>query len=486
MIVKNNHTEILQADASLIAEKIKNKSITCEECVTISIKRLREVSRTLNAVVETRFDVALQEAKEKDKLIRGNKVIFQDQPLFGVPVSIKESIDVESMKTTGGLHYRSDLMMTENASSVNKLQEAGAIILCKTNTPSLCFCHETDNKLYGRTNNAWNKKMTAGGSSGGEAALISTGASPLGLASDIGGSIRLPSHFNGVIGFKPGKFQVDTSGHFPPDQIPLKNRMSSIGPIGKSVRDVQLAYHLIAQPAERKALYEKMQIHMLPSDNGFPLSKETTTLLNALKRKLEKTHQIRLTTPPYFNDSAQIWQELMSIDGGKEIKQLTYNTDRPNVWRSYLREKLTNKTTIHQYLSWALIDSGIFKPSKKRQLEIKDFIKEGDYVLNNYLQNRLLIFPVYHTFAQPHGQVYKEIFSVNKTYEKYMPYLAYANVWGLPSLTVPLSLGNEHLPIGIQSIGKVGNEESIFNLGQQIEQQFGGYIRSTHYDKTKA
>src|SRR5699024_8124104 len=150
----------------------------------------------------------------------------------------------------------------------------------------------------------------------------------------------------------------------------------------------QLAYHLIDQPAERNALYEKMHNHMLPSDNGFPNSKETTTLLNALKRKLEKTQQMPLTKPPYLNDSAQIRQELISIDDGKEIKQLTYNTDRPNVWRSYLREKLTNKTTIHQYLSWALIGAGIFKPSKKRQLEIKDFIKEGDYVLNNYLQNR--------------------------------------------------------------------------------------------------
>src|SRR5699024_12711546 len=112
------------------------------------------------------------------------------------------------------------LMMTENASSVNKLQEAGAIILCKTNTPSLCFCHETDNKLYGRTNNAWNKKMTSGGSSVGEAALISTGASPLGLASEIGGSIRLPSHVKGVIGVKPGKFQVDTAVNLPLAQIP--------------------------------------------------------------------------------------------------------------------------------------------------------------------------------------------------------------------------------------------------------------------------
>src|SRR5699024_12518307 len=112
---------------------------------------------------------------------------------------------------------------------------------------------------------------------------------------------------------------LDTPLQFHVDQMTFKNRMFSIGLNGKSVRNVQLAYHLIAQPDERKALYEKMQLHMLPLDNGFPLSKDTTTLLNALKRKLEKTHQIRLTTPPYFNDSAQIWQELMSIDGGKEI-----------------------------------------------------------------------------------------------------------------------------------------------------------------------
>src|SRR5690625_4111685 len=188
MIVKNNHTENLQADARLIAEKIKNKSISCEGCVTIFINKIREVNPTLNAVVETRYDVALQEAKEKDNLIRGNKVIFQDQPLFGVPVSIKESIDVESMKTTGDLHYRDRLMMTEHASSEHKLQQTSDIILCKTNPPSCCFCHDTDNKLYGRTNNAWNKKMTAGRSSVGKAALISTGASPLGLAPDIGGS----------------------------------------------------------------------------------------------------------------------------------------------------------------------------------------------------------------------------------------------------------------------------------------------------------
>src|SRR5690625_7395170 len=100
--------------------------------------------------------------------------------------------------------------------------------------------------------------------------------------------------------------------------------MSSIGPIGKSVRDVQLAYHLIAQPAERKALYEKMQIHMLPSDNGFPLSKETTTLLNALKRKLEKTHQIRLTTR---SEERRVGKEWTTQGAGSEEKKKRYEEE---------------------------------------------------------------------------------------------------------------------------------------------------------------
>src|SRR5699024_1719466 len=158
------------------------------------------------------------------------------KPLYGVPISIKESFDVIGMKTTGGIVHRKDIIMSKDADVVRQLKDAGAIILCKTNTPALCFCHETDNKLYGRTNNAWNEKKTAGGSSGGEGALIGVGGTPVGMSSDIGGSIRFPSHFNGVVGFKPGMYQVSADGHFPPDKIPIKARMSGIGPIGKSVR----------------------------------------------------------------------------------------------------------------------------------------------------------------------------------------------------------------------------------------------------------
>lgn len=328
--VKINNN-ILQLDAIQIATYIKDGFLSSEECTKAFIQHIKTVNPSLNAVVEERFAEAIQEAKEKDQ--KCAEVNFNEKPLYGVPISIKESINVKGMKTIGGLYHRKDIIMSHDAEAVSKLKNAGAIILCKTNTPTLCFCHETDNKVYGRTNNAWGSNYSAGGSSGGEAALIGVGGSPLGLSSDIGGSIRIPSHFNGVIGFKPGKFQVSTEGHFPPDNIPFKAIMSSIGPIGKSVRDVQQTYQLISKVKKKKVFYEKMQIELLPNDNGFPLSESTANVLNKVNQFLQGAYQTTFSIPPYFNDSATIWQELMSIDGGKEIKKLAFNTDRPNVWK---------------------------------------------------------------------------------------------------------------------------------------------------------
>lgn len=475
--VKNN---MLHLDASEIASLIKERRITITEVTNTLINHIKTVNPRLNAVVEDRFEEALKEAKIKDEQI--DLVNFNLKPLYGVPISIKESFHVKGMKTTGGIVHKEDIIMAKDAKIVQQLKKAGAIILCKTNTPALCFCHETDNKLYGRTNNAWNIQRTAGGSSGGEGALIGVGGTPVGMSSDIGGSIRFPSHFNGVVGFKPGKFQVSAEGHFPADNIPLKARMSGMGPIGKSVRDVKLVYEIIAHQTEKKALYEKMHIEVLPNDNGFPLSEKTSNLLDKVKNYVSKTYDSTLSIPPYFNDSAIIWQEIMSVDGGKEIKELAFNTDRANVWKHYMKEKLTNNTSTHTYLSWALIGANLYKPSQKRVKEIEAFLREGDQTLNSYLKNRVLIFPVYHRSALRHGELYKEIFAINKTYKMYMPYVSYANVWGLPSLTVPIGFDDNHLPIGIQIISKIGNEDAIFKISQKLEEKFGGYIRSTQYD----
>src|SRR5690625_1826275 len=336
--IKNN---LLHYDATDIASFIRNKQISSEEITLTLIDHILEVNKELNAVVEERFSKALDEAREADKHI--HSASLQHRPLYGVPISIKESLHVKGMKTTGGISHRKDIIMSHDADVVERLKEAGAIILCKTNTPSLCFCHETNNKLYGRTNNAWNMHKTSGGSSGGEAALIGVGGTPVGMSSDIGGSIRFPSHFNGVVGFKPGKFQVSSEGHFPPDNIPLKARMSSIGPIGKSVRDVQLVYEIIKKPRDKRAFYEKMQVEILPNDNGFPLSEKTSSFMEKIYDHLQDYYQTDLSIPPYFNYSAFIWQEIMSVDGGKEIRDLAFNTDRSNVWKYYMQEKLTKK-----------------------------------------------------------------------------------------------------------------------------------------------
>src|SRR5690625_438382 len=312
--IKNN---LLNLDATEIADLIRNGQITSKEVTSELINHIQTVNPTLNAVVEDRFDEALKEAEQMDADL--HTADLKNKALYGVPVSIKESLHVKGMKTTGGVIHRKDLIMSVDANAVRKLKEAGAIILCKTNTPSLCFCHETDNKLYGRTNNAWSVKHTAGGSSGGEAALIATGGTPVGLSSDIGGSIRFPSHFNGVVGFKPGKFQVSTKGHFPPDNISLKARMSSVGPIGKSVRDVQMVYEITANQIEQKAMYEKMALEVLPNDNGFPLDEDTANTMDKVTEFLQELYQTSYSIPPYFSQSATVWQELMSIHGGDEI-----------------------------------------------------------------------------------------------------------------------------------------------------------------------
>lgn len=466
--------DILNADATEIARKIREGKLTSVEVTKTYIQHIKQINPIINAVVENRFEAALAEAEKMDQQVEQHAY---HKPLYGVPMSVKESFNVNDMKTTGGIIHRQDIIKSNDAYIIQRLKRAGAIILCKTNTSTLSFCQETDNKLYGKTNNPWNINHTAGGSSGGEGALLSAGGTAVGFGSDIGGSIRFPSHFNGVVGFKSGKCDISDQGHFPPLAHPLQKRMLGFGTIGKTVRDAELIYDLTLSSRKPKYLFEKVQIEVLPEDNGFPLNKETTSVLNEVTQFLSNYYTINETIPPYFNDSAQLWQEIMSIDGGEFIKKLAFNTDRPNLWRTYLREKFFSNTKTHEYLSWALIGANLFKPSQKRINKLEPLLEAGDKILSRYLNNRVLIFPIYHQSAPKHGELYKELFSINKSFLKYMPYVAYANVWGLPSLTIPIQQDDKQLPIAIQIISKVGNENAIFRVGKKLESKFQSYKR---------
>lgn len=472
--IERKTQNILDMDATQLADLIAQQEVTSRKAVETYIAHIRRINPMVNCLVEGRFMEALKEADQADAQIAAGRVTGK---LLGVPISIKEAFDVAGMQTTGGLLRRKGFVQHIDAEAVRKLRQEGAIILGKTNTPELCFCQETDNKLYGRTNNPHDLSRTAGGSSGGEAALIATGGAAAGIGSDIGGSIRFPSHFNGVIGFKSGNDGVSAAGTYPIVEAALQKRMLGIGPIVKTVRDARLLYSIVSKmPLVKKGL-EPFTINVLPK-TVYPLSPETAHVLDSIYADLSQAFITEREVPAYFEDTAGLWQEIMSIDGAEEMKREAFGIQSSQPVQEYMKERLTGTAMIHSYLSWALIGASLFKPSANRVKKIRKFIEHGDHILARYFNNHILIMPVYHKGAAKHGIVYKEIFSIKKTYMQYMPYVAYANVWGLPALTVPVGTDENGMPIAVQLISKNGNEDALFELGEWLEKHYSGYRRA--------
>src|SRR5699024_9687198 len=190
---------MLDMDVTALASRIQHKHISSIDVTSAFIEQIKSINPKIQCVVEERFSDALLEAGKCEQLIAENKHAGK---LFGVPISVKECLDVGGMKTTGGLQQRKNYIADRADASAHRAEEAGAIVLCKTNTSTGCLTLESNNKLYGRTNNPWNHSRTAGGSSGGEAALIASGGAAAGIGSDLAGSLRMPGHFNGVVSMK--------------------------------------------------------------------------------------------------------------------------------------------------------------------------------------------------------------------------------------------------------------------------------------------
>ena len=162
-----------------------------------------------------------------------------------MPVSIKSSIDVAGHRWEAGTRLRAGYIAAEDAPLVARLRAAGAVILGVTNTPELLMAWETDNLLYGRTNNPWDLTRTAGGSSGGEAAAIAAGLSAGGVGSDGGGSIRVPAHFCGICGLKPTPGRIPSTGHYPKSGGPFA-LIGVVGPMARTVEDVRTLFEVMA------------------------------------------------------------------------------------------------------------------------------------------------------------------------------------------------------------------------------------------------
>lgn len=232
--------------ASQIARHIAEGQLSSQEVVEAHIRRIEAVNPRLNAVVVSLFEQACAEAGQADSLRAQGTLLG---PLHGVPITLKEQFMVAGTPTTVGILHQKSSPMEHEGPLVKRLRQAGAIILGKTNVSQLLMYHESDNPVYGRTNNPWNLARTPGGSSGGEAAIIAAGGSPLGLGGDFGGSIRVPAHFCGLYSLLPTARRLthhDTAPHaYVGGQEGI---IAQPAPIARSVEDLRLAMSILAAP----------------------------------------------------------------------------------------------------------------------------------------------------------------------------------------------------------------------------------------------
>jgi amidase len=241
---------LAHASAKELAAAVRAKSVSAVELTDAAIARIEARDGPINAVVVRDFDRAREQARAVDKAIAEGA----DLPLAGVPMTVKESFNVAGLPTSFGLAFAKDHRPAEDADAVRRLKEAGAVILGKTNVAPGLADYQSDNPVYGRTNNPHDLSRSAGGSSGGSAAALAAGMVPLELGSDAGGSIRVPAHFCGVFGHKPSHGLLPLRGQQFPGTDGAAIELAVGGPLARSAADLDLALGVLAGPDALQAV----------------------------------------------------------------------------------------------------------------------------------------------------------------------------------------------------------------------------------------
>lgn len=235
-------TDLAAMSATQLARLIRTRQVSSVEVVRACLSRIDVVNPVINAMVQNRGDAALADARAADN-VRGQD--RHDRPLHGVPFTVTDTVEVAGIISTAGTYGRRAFVPAIDATAVARLKAAGAIVLGVTNAPELSQGIGSDNVVYGRTNNPYDPTRNPGGNSGGEAALIAAGGSPLGLGVDAGGGLRIPAHFCGIAGLKPTSGRISRTGHFLA-VAGAPERLTQFGPMSRFVEDLFPAFTIMA------------------------------------------------------------------------------------------------------------------------------------------------------------------------------------------------------------------------------------------------
>jgi len=434
--------------ARLLARRLRRRQISAAEAVETFLERIARHNPALNAVVSLDADQARERAAEADAAFARGEVWG---PLHGVPMTLKDAHDVAGLRTTVGT-VELDRIADEDGIVASRLRAAGAVLIGHTNVASwLADPLQTTNPVFGRTANPWDTKRTPGGSSGGAAAALATGMTPLEVGSDLAGSIRLPAHFCGVYGLKTTEHRVPFTGFFrQPGEVPRSVRiMSCLGPMARDVGDLELALRLIAGPDGKdgdvppvplgprpRRRLQDLRLAVAPSLPGARVAK-------SIRKETERVAAVA------SNAGARVEERLPEIDWedafhlfGDLVTAIT-KTDPGD-------EKRT--------LAW------YFKALERRDCLIsswQSFFEDLDG----------LILPPALTTAFPHSEAGTSVDVDGKavSYWEIGGPLPIVNLTGLPALAAPAGLDRAGLPIGIQIVGPLWSELRLLDIARAFE-----------------
>ncbi|MFT5680887.1 MAG: fatty acid amide hydrolase 2 [Myxococcota bacterium] len=468
--------ELLELSGVALADLIRRGEVSSREAVTAHIAKIEAVNPTLNAVVADRFEAALSEADQADAR-RGEDV----GPLHGVPCTIKECFALTGMPNASGLVSRAGIRAPSDATAVARLRAAGAIPMGVTNTSELCMWMETSNRLYGRTNNPYDPRRIVGGSSGGEGAIIGAGGSPLGIGSDVGGSIRMPAFFNGIFGHKPTGGLIPNTGQYPAIDTEQGSRYLTTGPLCRRAEDLMPLVRILAGPDgldpgcftmplsdPAQVDFTGVRVLTVPDDGLLSICPELIAAQAAAAAALEargaRIEEIRFSR---LRGATDIWSAMLGEASTVPFRTSLYRgQDRTRT--ALLRWAFGGGS----YTLPAILLAGLERVTDAFPARAERFIAEGHALRAEMTEalgiDGLMLYPSHPTPAPRHYVPLSRPIS--------WIYTAILNVMELPVTQVPLGLDGKGMPLGVQVVGAHGADHRTIAAALALEADLGGWV----------
>ncbi len=463
--------ELIFLSAVSMAEQIRRKKLSPVELVEAHLARIEELNPRVNAFVHVDVEGARRQARVAEAAVRGGQELGV---LHGVPLSIKSSMEVAGLRWEAGTKLRAGIAAERDAPLVARLRQAGAIILGVTNAPELLMAWETDNLLYGRTNNPWDLARTPGGSSGGEAAAIAAGMSAGGVGSDGGGSIREPAHFSGICGLKPTPGRIPATGHFPESVGPFA-LLGVVGPMARNMGDLKILFEVMQGPDDGdpsaapvplrwpdKDELKRVRIGYFEDDGRTPVTPETRAAVRTAAEALRRAgFQVEPFRPEGLEHARQLWWQLFGIAGGMMLGPMTKGHEAE--LSPMLKEFSAGVAASPALTGQSLLDTWIQRDVVRMQV----FAQMREYPV--------LLCPVASIPAFRHGERSWQVEGKTVNYLDAWSYTEWFNLLGTPALSVPVGKSAEGLPIGVQIVARPWQEELVISAAAALEEQVGRY-----------